>query len=62
MKTTKEERITIRIPGSTRTMVDLLAERYETSNSEIIRVLVEKGIMSLLPPRLGEPRPKTSRE
>ena len=54
MKNTKDERFTVRLPDKTRTILQWLAQHYNKSESEMVRVLLERGLRTLLPADLVE--------
>jgi len=56
MKNIKDERFTLRLPDHTRKTLQWLAGHYHKSESEMVRVLVERGLQTLLPAELVEKR------
>ena len=54
MKKIKDERFTLRLPDNTRTILQWLAQHYSKSESEMVRVLLERGLRTLLPADLVE--------
>jgi predicted DNA-binding protein len=54
MKKIKDERFTVRLPDKTRTIIQWLAQHYNKSESEMVRVLLERGLRTLLPADLVE--------
>ncbi len=48
----KENRFTVRMPEETRTMIKYIAKIYKTSESEALRILVQRGLKTMLPENL----------
>ena len=48
----KENRFTVRMPEETRTIMKYIAKNYNISESEALRILVQRGLKTMLPENL----------